>query len=599
MKKMLSVLMVLTVLLSMFACLGVQAAAAEEAETEVEVEAVKDEITLLAVAGDALNAESIEALTAEYERVLVLSVDGLTAGEVPQGYDVVWFAEKPEQAEDGYVSLYPGAVKTLTVGEKTAVVIGVDEDTDVEQLEELAGEADYVIAVGPAAAAENLADVVDVLVTAGAKASDVSGVKTAIAGEGEEPVAVVTVAESGITFDKAAIPMPVVDGEQDADEEETSGEDEDGDLTEEEAGQSAGEDETDIEDDEQDAEETTIDATENESENNDDIDADDNGEDDNNTDTAEQISAEAGTKAELEARMEDAEDLSWTLGSAEGISVTFTNAAVDTVSVGPKGEDKETVSEGRYELDNTNKQVTFTTAYLNGLSAGDYEMEFTFQEDDAATYLPLTAELTVLSAEAGDNNANDNDDHSDDAEETASTEEPENTTEPTETPNAEPKNWDRSQSLVLTYEGRTPTGVSVFYGVRGDDDWRDANSNAFTVSGNTITLLPALINGGGGLGNWKNGAYKLRISFTEGDPVIVDVTVSGTAPVEPDSSTPTTNPTATAKPSATPAPTNSGEKAPATGDENPIGLYVVILLVLVVALAVVIIILVKRKKNDR
>ena len=601
MKKMLSVMMVLTVLVSMFAGLGVQAAAAEA-----------DEVILLATAGDPMGAGAMEELAAAYEDAIVLSVSGLTAGEVPEGYDIVWFAQQPEKAEEGYVALYPGAATTLAVGEKTVALIGVDKTTDVEQLEALAGEdAYYVIAVGSAAAEDVLADV-DMFVTAGTDDAAVTNGKTIIVGEGDEPIAVITVRESEIVIARAAAPASAED-EETVDGEEEVGDETDGEDAGEE-GTDPAEDESDENDgnDADDADETDTDEEESDAENENGEDAtgteptaDDNDADpaDEDNDEEEEKTDDPAVKEEREAALEDGEtELTWAQGSADGAVAKLT-AAVDTVSVGPKGENKETLVEGQqYELDPTNKEVTITTAYLNGQSAGDYEVEFTFQEDDEATYKPLTVELAVVSSEAGETE--------EPQESTEPSATPEPTTEPTATPTptAEPednkleKTWDRNTDLVLTFEGRTPTGVEVWYG-ESRGGWKTpsyANTvDVYSVSGSSITLLPALVNGGTGYQYWPNSGYTLRITFESGDPVELFVTLTGTEPTNADESTSTTSPTATAAPTATTAPTATGEKAPSTGDENPIGLYIVILLVLVVALAVVIIILVKRKKNNR
>ena len=240
---------------------------------------------------------------------------------------------------------------------------------------------------------------------------------------------------------------------------------------------------------------------------------------------------------------EGADMLIWNNGGNDQLTLKFTNASVATVSVGGTQ-----LSGEQYSLSADKKVITFNT----GTS---YEVKVTFENDPSgAAVTEFTTSLEVKSQA---------------------------TPEPTATPAAMPDfyTWaDRSSGLQLTFD-KTPNGLAIDY----TSEFKSANKDKdYTISGNSITLLPDLINKNWG-GEWPNDSYGFRVYFTDGSYEYIKVMLSGAAP-------------AAASDTASPSPTNNpGGGAPVTGDDTPIVMYIVILAVLIVALAVVLIIVMKRR----
>ena len=255
-------------------------------------------------------------------------------------------------------------------------------------------------------------------------------------------------------------------------------------------------------------------------------------------------------------------EINWTNGSNDSVTVSFSKAVVNTVSVSVVGAASQTLTAGvDYDIvtdESTGyNTISFRKSYLDTLAAGNYYVYFTFQPAaDGSTYSNITMDLKVQ----------------------------QNDQKRKET-------WNRAGELSMTFDGRTPSGLQIRF---GSDNWVTAKENTdFRLAGSNITLLPAMVNGGSRWQAWGNGGYTFRVTFTSGDPVEVSVTLEGATPT----TAPTTVPTAT--PQATNQPQNNGPTSPVTGDTTPIMLYVIILVVLIVALAVVIIVVMNQKKKHR
>ena len=257
----------------------------------------------------------------------------------------------------------------------------------------------------------------------------------------------------------------------------------------------------------------------------------------------------------------------WKQGGTDNLAISFANAKVATITVAPEGSTGATLTAGsQFTVSNfgdNGQTVTFVKTYLDSLTANTtYNVSFTFADANGLSYEPISVKLHVTPAD------------------------------PVVTPEQNRKEtWNRAYELPLTFDGRTPSGLQIRFGA---DNWVNGTNNTdYRLNGSTITLLPAMVNGGSRWQSWGNGGYTFRVSFTSGDPVEVSVTLEGTAPVSQ------TQPTATPEPGSTAAPQNLGPTAPVTGDETPIVLYVVILVLLVAALAIVIILLTKKNRGRR
>lgn len=141
--------------------------------------------------------------------------------------------------------------------------------------------------------------------------------------------------------------------------------------------------------------------------------------------------------------------------------------------------------------------------------------------------------------------------------------------------------------------------------IKDGSDYKEFEARYYTLSNEdkTVALSASVLN------DWPDGNYWFRFLFADGtEEKIVVVRISGDKPV-PDAAeeTPAKEeaPAAaeeTAKAEATPAPAkdSTAKKAstPATGDTSPIGLYAAVLGVMVVALAIVIVLVVRKKKTQ-
>ena len=255
----------------------------------------------------------------------------------------------------------------------------------------------------------------------------------------------------------------------------------------------------------------------------------------------------------------------WKQGGTDDLAISFANAKVATIVVSPEGGSGTTLTAGSQftvsPFGDNGQTVTFVKSYLNGIAANTtYDVAFTFADANGVSFAPISVKLHVTPAD------------------------------PVATPEQNRREtWNRAYELPLTFDGRTPSGLQIRFGA---DNWVNGTNNTdYRLNGSTITLLPAMVNGGSRWQSWGNGGYTFRVSFTSGDPVEVSVTLEGTAP------TTQTQPTATPEPGTTAAPQNLGPTAPVTGDETPIVLYVVILVLLVAALAIVIILLTKKNRG--
>ena len=183
------------------------------------------------------------------------------------------------------------------------------------------------------------------------------------------------------------------------------------------------------------------------------------------------------------------------------------------------------------------------------------------------------------------------------------TEQPENMDgeEPEETPEATPEatpatttiNWQKGNLDLVVDLTEPVVGVKVNGGTLDSQYYTSSND------GKTVSIHADVLNG------WGNGFYSFEFDFATGGTTRI-VNIAGEAPVVTPVPAPpvqTTSPagseaTPTAAPTATPAQTAApGSRTPATGDTNPVGLYVVILVVLVAALAVVVVLVIRKKKN--
>lgn len=141
--------------------------------------------------------------------------------------------------------------------------------------------------------------------------------------------------------------------------------------------------------------------------------------------------------------------------------------------------------------------------------------------------------------------------------------------------------------------------------IKDGSDYKEFESRYYTLSNGdkTVALSASVLN------DWPDGNYWFRFLFADGtEEQIVVVRISGDKPV-PDSNDESpakeTTPAAaeqTAKAEATPAPakdsTAKKTSTPATGDTSPIGVYAAVLGVMVVALVIVIVLAVRKKKTQ-
>lgn len=253
------------------------------------------------------------------------------------------------------------------------------------------------------------------------------------------------------------------------------------------------------------------------------------------------------------ATTKDGNTIPWTRGDTDKPTVTFDNAQIATVSIAGIQLTEE-------KADVEGKSVTLEPNYLNTLDEGNYNMTVTFQKDDnGGTFNPYIMTISV-------------------------------TVPPAVSPEASPASrtiqmdWARTGNWTYTFD-KAPTEVKIYYGTsNGQPVYQIAKAGTdYTVSGNTLTLLPAMINGNWG-GQWPNATYSFLVTLNNdaNDVYTLQLKLTGDAPAT------------TVAPTATPA---SNSNVPVTGDETPLVLYIVILVVLIAALATVLIIVMKRRNS--
>ena len=156
----------------------------------------------------------------------------------------------------------------------------------------------------------------------------------------------------------------------------------------------------------------------------------------------------------------------------------------------------------------------------------------------------------------------------------------------------ETKSYTRGETdLSITFE-KAVSKIDVDYGAAGLKTFGDSY---YTLSdeGKTVAIKHDVIN------PWVDGNYTFRFTFSDNTTQDVIVNISGnyTAPA---TATTTTTATSTPEPTPTPAPTASPAprgNTPATGDNSPILTYIIILVVLAVALVVVIVLVARKGKK--
>ena len=242
--------------------------------------------------------------------------------------------------------------------------------------------------------------------------------------------------------------------------------------------------------------------------------------------------------------------LTWTQGGTDALVVTY-SAPIATISM----DGVQLTAGSHYQLSNNNMTAQFYNDYLNGLAAGNHTIVFTFGAAPqngvapAATYANETVTLTIAAPASQPA--------------TASLE----------------YTWaDRNQPLVITMQNETPVALQIDYGSNGGYKTPQGNTN-YSVSGNTLTLKPDLVNKNNG-GVWPAGRYGFKVITSSGSNPNLQVTLTSN----------TVNNTSN---------TTTGGTSPVTGDTNNVVLYVVLLAVLVAALVVVLVVLVKRRNSGR
>lgn len=248
--------------------------------------------------------------------------------------------------------------------------------------------------------------------------------------------------------------------------------------------------------------------------------------------------------------------LTYIQGTAEEPSMSFSNAKIASVAV-----DNQTLTAGQqYALTNEDKTVTLNNEYLDTQSTGDHVVSVTFQQDsNGGTFQPVYRNINIQPPAA--------------------------VSDTPSSGNVVSQDWDRGGAWSYTFTS-APTKLEIYY---GENNYvAVANSGTATyyqVSGNTLTIYPALVNGSWGGAVWPNGSYRFQVTLGDGTQWTLQLKVGGTAV------------STISNPTETPANTQGG--APVTGDNTPLTLMIVILVVLIVALAVVVFIVVKRKNAQK
>ena len=235
--------------------------------------------------------------------------------------------------------------------------------------------------------------------------------------------------------------------------------------------------------------------------------------------------------------------------------MTFVTAQIDDVLLNgsPLLETSQVIVNG--------STMTLEPNYLNTLNQGSYNLTVTFNDDQTGSYNDyiMTLSVTVPPAETPDTSA------------------PEDHTIK--------EDWNRGGDWSHTFSA-APAKVEIYYGKdsSGKEIYQEAKKDTdYTVSGNTLTLKPVLVNGNWG-GVWPNARYSFQVTLTDNSVYVLQLQLTGDTPAT------------TTAPTATPVPTNASG-VPVTGDETPVTLYIVILVVLIIALAGVLIFVMKRRSS--
>ncbi len=179
---------------------------------------------------------------------------------------------------------------------------------------------------------------------------------------------------------------------------------------------------------------------------------------------------------------------------------------------------------------------------------------------------------------------------------------PEPTAEPTATPEPTPEPTEKPQDTTINWSKGT-SDLEILFPQQvtemkaGGNTLTEGNDFSLKNGGKTVVIHASMMNG------WPNGTYVFTAVFGDGTVQNQRVSVSGeyVAPEETpgNDGNKEPDPTATPEPTAAPTPTAtpSGAFIPDTGDDSPIALYAVLLGVLAVALVVVIVVVLKKNRK--
>lgn len=328
------------------------------------------------------------------------------------------------------------------------------------------------------------------------------------------------------------------------------------------------------------AQEETVEETTEESEIAEEPEAAEETEDAEETEAAEEQPAEDGATADAEPVKEDAvEEPTDTETSDEETAEDAADAET--------AEEEQTNTDGEAEAADEPAAVE-PTPVADGASATDA------QETENTDALPEESAKPAESdaSEAGENDA---------SEEPAAPAETEQPADNADNDSNAPTEFIRGLAdLEIDFENPVKEVE-----IKDGSDYKEFESRYYTLSNGdkTVALSASVLN------DWPDGNYWFRFLFADGtEAEIVVVRISGDKPVpdsEEQSPAKETTPAAekeTSKADPTPAPAkdSSAKKAstPATGDTSPIGVYAAILGVMVVALAIVIVLVVRKKKTQ-
>lgn len=254
----------------------------------------------------------------------------------------------------------------------------------------------------------------------------------------------------------------------------------------------------------------------------------------------------------LDAGLTSAAPLTYTQGSDTEPSMSFANAQIATVSL----DSTQLIAGQQYALSNENKTLTMNGDFLDQQSTGTHTITVSFQNGaNGESYEQKTSSINIAPPTVAQTTG----DHVFSSE------------------------WNRAADWAKTFENSAPVKFEIYFGTNnGVENYQAGQNTDYTISGNTLTLHPTMVNGTWG-SEWPNGTYRFRVTLANGEEWTLQLTVSGTAVS-----------TIANNPSSSPEPPAQGG-APVTGDDFELVLVIVITVVLVVALAVVLIILMKRR----